>query len=152
MSDISPNPIYQLRPRHAHLMAQIHASCFARPWPALDMAVHIQSDLCLGLGDPLMSFIIIRRAGHEAEILTLATNPSARRQGHARQLIYQAFIKLRQMDIQSLYLEVAEDNPAAIALYKICGFTPMGRRPGYYKRDKGRIAAITFSKSLDLID
>ena len=33
-----------------------------------------------------------------------------------------------------MFLEVAVDNPAAIALYQAAGFVPAGRRRGYYRR------------------
>jgi len=47
-----------------------------------------------------------------------------------------------------MFLEVAEDNEAAIHLYRSLGFQPIGRRPAYYRRADGRVAAITFSKKL----
>ncbi|MDP3371055.1 MAG: ribosomal-protein-alanine acetyltransferase, partial [Brevundimonas sp.] len=37
-----------------------------------------------------------------------------------------------------LFLEVAEDNMAALALYAGAGFVEAGRRPGYYARPHGR--------------
>jgi ribosomal-protein-alanine N-acetyltransferase len=35
---------------------------------------------------------------------------------------------------ESLFLEVAADNPAAIDLYVAAGFAEVGRRRGYYSR------------------
>jgi len=130
-------------------MADIHAQAFPRPWPALDMAVHVKTDMCLGAGEPLAGFIIIRSSGHEAEILTIATGVQARRKGYGRALLGAALAELAQTDSRNLFLEVAEDNAAAIALYKACGFAPIGRRPAYYRRENGRVAAITYSKALD---
>lgn len=138
-----------LMAQDAPVMAQIHAQSFPRPWPALDMAVHVKTDLCLGIGATLSSFIIIRSSNDEAEILTIATEKSARRKGYGRVLLNAAFAKLQQNHIRTLFLEVAEDNAPAQALYKSCGFVPIGRRPAYYRREKGRVAAITFSKSVD---
>lgn len=138
-----------LTAQDAQAMAQIHTQAFARPWPALDMAVHVKTDICLGMGAPLSGFIIIRASGHEAEILTIATDKSVRRQGYGRILLAAALVKLQQNKIRTLFLEVAEDNAPALALYKASGFAPIGRRPAYYRREKGRVAAITFSKSVD---
>ena len=36
----------------------------------------------------------------------------------------------------AIFLEVGEDNPAAIALYRQAGFEPVGRRPAYYRRKR----------------
>ena len=138
-----------LTAQDAQAMADIHAASFPRPWPALDMAVHIKTDICLGIGSALTAFIIIRSSGDEAEILTIATQTAARRRGYARILLGAATAKLSQAKTRNLFLEVAEDNLAAQGLYKACGFVPMGRRPAYYRRENGRVAAITYSKALD---
>ena len=39
-----------------------------------------------------------------------------------------------------LWLEVAHDNDAALALYLRAGFETAGRRPGYYARGQGEYA------------
>jgi len=84
----------------------------------------------------------------QADILTLATDSQARRKGHARKLLRSVQEYLENKSIRTLFLDVAENNNAAISLYKACGFQPIGRRPAYYRTLRGRIAAITFSKSL----
>ena len=131
-------------------MASIHAQSFERSWDALEMATHTQRDLCLGvdLDGALAAFIILSRAADQAEILTIATAKSARRQGVARQLLDGAAAQLRGTGTAELFLEVAEDNAGALALYRGAGFQPIGRRPGYYRREAGRIAALTLSKKL----
>ena len=40
-----------------------------------------------------------------------------------------------------VFLEVAEDNAAARALYLRHGFAQVGRRPAYYRRGQTRAAA-----------
>lgn len=131
-------------------MARVHAESFERSWDALDMATHTQKDLCFGAmqGDKLSAFIIISRAADQAEILTIATTKAARRQGLGRDLLNHAIGQIRKHGATDLFLEVAEDNAAALALYKKAGFQPIGRRPGYYRRAAGRVAAITFSKKV----
>ena len=140
----------RLNAADAKAMASIHAESFERSWDALEMAVHTQRDLCFGIeqNDALCAFIIISQAADQAEILTIATAKAARRRGLGRQLLDAAFAQLSENGTAELFLEVAEDNIAAIALYKNAGFQPIGRRPGYYRRPGGRIAAITLSKTL----
>lgn len=132
----------------AEAMATIHSACFDKPWPALDMAVHVARDLCLGVGDPLASFTILRRSDIDAEILTVATDPASRGLGLAGQVLQAAEHQYRVDGLRHIFLEVAEDNASARTLYDRLGFVPMGRRPGYYARAKGRVAAITYSRDL----
>jgi ribosomal-protein-alanine N-acetyltransferase len=137
-----------LSAQDAEAMARIHAACFDKPWPALDMAVHVARDLCLGLGKPLSSFAILRRSDIDAEILTVSTDPKARGQGLAGQVLTAAEEHCRAAGLRNIFLEVAEDNVSARTLYKRLGFVPIGRRPGYYARSEGRVAAITYSRDL----
>lgn len=132
----------------AKAMAAIHAVCFDRGWPELDMAVHLQKDTCFGAGEPLISFIICRQSADQAEILTIATTPEEQGTGQAKQILSGAMSSLKQQGVRTLFLEVAEDNMPAQALYRRAGFTQMGRRPAYYRRAGGRVAALTFSKDL----
>ena len=137
-----------LTAQDARAMAAIHAESFERSWDALEMAAHIQKDICLGLEceAALGAFLILSVAAGQAEILTLATAINSRRQGLAKRLLSGAARELQKQDISEIFLEVAEDNAAAISLYRGAGFTPMGRRPAYYRREAGRVAALTFSK------
>lgn len=112
------------------------------------MGAHIQKDMCFGFGRPLEGFIIISAAADQAEILTIATDPDHRRRGIARALLDVSETELVDNGVDTLFLEVAEDNKAAIKFYQGAGFEPIGRRPAYYKREMGRVAAITYRKRL----
>jgi len=140
--------VRSLTAEDAEEMARIHKDAFPVGWPVSDMVRHTQKDLCLGIGVPLSAFIILQIAGEQADILTLATDSQARRKGHACKLLRSAQEYLENKSIRTIFLDVAENNSAAIGLYKSCGFQAIGRRPAYYRTSKGRIAAITFSKSL----
>lgn len=140
--------VRRLTATDADAMAAVHAVSFERPWPALDMAVHVKKDLCLGAGTPLKSFVILGGTDLHAEILTVATHTEHRGQGLARQLLTDAIKRLKSQGRKELFLEVAEDNQIARNLYETLDFVPVGRRPGYYKRADGRMAAITYSLRL----
>ena len=75
-----------------------------------------------------------RAVAGEAEILTLAVEPAARRQGLALALVTAAAGAARMAGAQAMFLEVADDNVAAIGLYEAAGFTRAGVRRGYYDR------------------
>lgn len=130
-------------------MATLHARSITPNWPETDMFKHCQTDLCLGIGTPLTGFAIIRHAADQAEILTIVTDPDRRRAGLGRIILQKVHSYLRQFGVTIIFLEVAEDNQAAIALYRTCGYQQFGRRPAYYRRKNGRVAALTFRKTLD---
>jgi ribosomal-protein-alanine N-acetyltransferase len=77
---------------------------------------------------------VVQIAADEAELLTLAVRAPSRRQGVASRLLAASFEACRQRAVTSIYLEVAEGNKAARALYAGFGFRPVGRREAYYER------------------
>ena len=82
-------------------------------------------------------FVLLQVAADEAEILTLAVRSSARRRGTGSRLVVAAGVRASAMGARRLFLEVAEDNAAARALYATLGFEPAGRRRRYYARKDG---------------
>ncbi len=123
----------------AEAMAAIHGACFAKNWSAGEIAQFLGAPGCLSLVASLspqqtvQGFLIVRSAGDEAEILTLAVDPSHRRQGLARALLTAAIDSLRKAGAKWLFLEVDEANEAARGLYQSLGAVAVGRRPRYYE-------------------
>lgn len=112
------------------------------------MTLHVETDMVLGTGDPLEGFIIVRHALDQAEVLTLAVNKTHRRTGLATQLLKAVEEKSAASGVEVMFLEVAEDNPGAIAFYRKSNYEEFARRPGYYKRAHGRVAALVFRKQV----
>lgn len=71
-------------------------------------------------------------AAGEAELLRIAVSPEARGQGLGRRLLEACQQALAEEGLVHLYLEVRPSNAPAIQLYRACGWTPCGRRSGYY--------------------
>ncbi|MGB0907062.1 MAG: GNAT family N-acetyltransferase [Maricaulaceae bacterium] len=142
--------IAPLRSEHAERAAVIHAESFETGWSAETLSGHINNDLCLGIsqGDELCGFIILRSAADQADIVTIAIAKTARRKGLANRLLEAAEQTASQQGVELIFLEVAEDNAAAIALYKSARYDAIGKRPAYYRRENGRVAALTFRKTL----
>ncbi len=93
--------------------------------------------------------MLVQVAADEAEILTLAVRPSARRTGVATRLIEKAAARIVAAGGRRLFLEVAEDNAAGRALYARLGFEPVGRRPRYYARPDGpAVDALLLARNL----
>jgi ribosomal-protein-alanine N-acetyltransferase len=127
------------------VLAALHAAAFTAPW---DQPWHAQSfaDVLampgagariLALDQEPIGFILARVAADEAELLLVGVRPDHRRGGHARTLIAHLIGELAAAGVTRLFLEVAESNPAALALYHALGFTRVGRRRGYYPPPPG---------------
>lgn len=117
-------------------LADIHAEAFEAPWDEAAMASLLDSPGVFVRGDD-QGFIMMRVIVDEAEILTVGVRPSARRGGRGRQLVEQAIVESAARGAERMFLEVAESNAAARALYVSCGFEVVGQRRGYYQRTDG---------------
>jgi ribosomal-protein-alanine N-acetyltransferase len=121
-------------------LAAIHAQCFADPWSESELRELCESGataLCGWERGALGGFAMVRAAAAEAEILTFAVSPANRRRGLATQILRSAIEWSQAEGAEDLFLEVAEDNAPAIALYAKLGFAERGLRPDYYTDGPG---------------
>lgn len=113
-------------------LAQTHALAFGgKGWPARDFERYLNDPKVMICGDDTC-YVVFRLAGPEAEILTLATRPDKQGKGRATQMLTAALNELTTAAVEEVFLEVAEDNTAAIALYNRNGFTAFATRSAYY--------------------
>ena len=119
-------------------LARLHAACFTtpRPWSAAEFADLLASRFCFLLTAP-GGFLLGRVIADEAELLTLAVDPARRRQGIGAGLLARFAEAAQARGAASAFLEVAEDNAAARALYAAGGWARSGRRRGYYHGPTG---------------
>ncbi|MBS0559957.1 MAG: GNAT family N-acetyltransferase [Proteobacteria bacterium] len=119
---------------HAAALAAIHAAAFppAEAWGAETMAAQLALPGCFGLIDARGGMVLARVAADQAEILTIAVAPEARRQGIAAGLLAAATRRAAEMGAAEMFLEVARGNAPAAALYAAAGFRPAGLRRAYY--------------------
>ena len=117
-------------------LADLHADVFDAPWSAAAFADLLGQAGVFAEGDE-GGFILIRIVADEAEILTLGVRPEARRQGLGGRLVQSASGRASRLGATRLFLEVAEDNLSARALYDGLGFETAGRRRRYYPRTEG---------------
>jgi len=132
-------------------LATLHRRCFAtpRPWNAAEFAGFLADPLAFLLVESDAGFLVGRTVAGEAELLTLAVAPEARRRGLGRGLVARFLYQARLRGAESAFLEVSAENAPAIALYESAGFAPAGRRRGYYADPAGRrIDALVLSRDL----
>lgn len=140
----SDPPFRPLTPAPEDLAAAagLHAQGFAPAWSAGSIG-----DLLAGPGvegwligprGAETGFALIRAAAGEAEILTICVARPARGRGLGRNIMQILLARLAELAVEAVFLEVAEDNAAAIRLYKGAGFEMVGRRHGYYRENGSR--------------
>lgn len=135
-------------------LARIHGETFEEGWSLQDFDALLDTPGVAGLialgGDGLAGgLLVMRTAVDEAEILTLAVAPRARRRGFARSLLDHALGRAGSQGVAALFLEVAIDNDSAVALYRSAGFVEVGRRPKYYGRGPDRVDALVMRRNLN---
>lgn len=139
--------------RDAGLLARVHAQAFDPPWSAAEIADVLTWPGVFGLlagDDAPTGMILVRVVADDAEVLTLAVAPPARRGGLARALLAEAGRLAALAGADAMFLEVAVDNDAAIALYRATGFVAAGLRKGYYDRGgEGLVDALALRLDLN---
>ncbi len=131
-------------------LANTHAAAFtqSRPWTAGEFTDLLDNRFTHVVGKA-QSFALFQVIADEAELLTIATHPSVQRRGLARQCMLDWHAEAKGLGATRAFLDVAEDNHPAVALYERCGYAPCGVRKGYYLREKARkIDAIVMECSL----
>jgi len=125
-----------LAPIHSEIIAALHEDAFAESWTSQAFADLIDLPASFGficsMDEVPVGFILCQGDAIEAEIIAIATAKDARRQGVAKNLL-SSICK----QTERLFLEVAKDNPGAMAFYNSAGFTEIGLRKKYYKRGDG---------------
>ena len=126
-------------PAECEAMAAVHAQAFPDSWREDEFEDLLDGEGIYGFlaatdqAAPL-GVILCRVAAGEMEVLTLGVDPGARRRGVARALLAAALPAARDLGAAEVFLEVAVDNDAAIALYETLGFGRAGLRKAYYDR------------------
>jgi ribosomal-protein-alanine N-acetyltransferase len=122
----------------APLIAALTGTATDDPWSTETLAKILALPRSFGLiahgaGQPL-GFLLAQCAAGESEIINLAVAPDARRQGIGEALVAGAMARARAEGARTMFLEVADDNAAARALYDLKEFVQVGIRPDYYRR------------------
>ena len=112
-------------------LENLHRACFpTKPWSASDFA-----DLKKSGCDIIASkngFAVWRVVADEAEIITIGVHPDARKAGIASAMLAIIEADAKKRGATKMFLEVAENNHPARALYEHNGYIQIGMRPKYY--------------------
>jgi ribosomal-protein-alanine N-acetyltransferase len=141
--------IIALQEKDAPALAALERSCFSSAWSEEQYRLLLRGQesarqagdappmAVWGIRGPekgLVAYIhlgVYNTAG-ELEIFNIAVSAAHRRQGLGGALLRHALAWAAGQGCAAAFLEVREGNASAIALYRSCGFVPVGRRKGYY--------------------
>jgi ribosomal-protein-alanine N-acetyltransferase len=119
-------------------LSHLHRRVFThpRPFTEAEFADFLSQSATILCSEP-QGFVLGRVIGEEAEVVTLAVDPGARRQGIARRLMAELHRRVAERSVQRMFLEVDAGNAAARGLYAALGYAEAGRRPAYYRQSDG---------------
>jgi len=141
--------VLPIRSDRAEECERLHAASFAFPWSSADFESYLADPSIVADGavndiapkGPLGGFVISRLLPPDAEILSVAVDPVRRGAGLGRALLEKHLVNLERGGALLVFLEVADDNPAALAIYARAGFKTIGKRENYYRRANGDACA-----------
>lgn len=93
-------------------------------------------------------FALARITLDEAELLTLAVRPGSQRRGIGHEILDAYHRAAQSRGAVRSFLDVAETNGAARALYTAADYAVVGRRRAYYTRSRPPADAILMSRAL----
>jgi [ribosomal protein S18]-alanine N-acetyltransferase len=147
-------PTFVVRPigaERAEECEALHGASFAFGWSKIDFESYLTDPHVVADGavtesarSRLGGFILSRLLPPDAEVLTVAVDPARRGAGLGRMILDRHLENLERGGARLVFLEVADDNEAALKLYRRFGFKEIGRRENYYLRANGeKRAALT---------
>lgn len=133
-------------------LGAIHAACFGEEaWDEISIRGWIEhpqgfsSIARRGAGGAPLGFALALCTGDDAELLSIAVDPAARRGGVGRGLLDHLDSQAEGLGLDRWLLEVACDNDPALGLYHRLGFSRIGRRRAYYRRRDGAVDALVLA-------
>jgi ribosomal protein S18 acetylase RimI-like enzyme len=156
---------------HGEALATAHGVCFEMPWSIKDFQELLVLPTSFGylaqieqqvMVNPqkfherhsnqilpeVLGFVLCSVVQEECEILTIGVLPKWRRQSVGERLLQQVVERAKTFGAREMFLEVAENNRSAHALYIGHGFKEVGRRSNYYRETSGRVDAVVLSKTI----
>ncbi len=135
------------------VISTLYAECFDDAWSAAAIERVLEPSgsfaLLTRLGPRPLGFLLCRLILDEAEILSIGVHPDHRQHGIGGVLLAAAMARAEARGAQWMFLEVAEDNMAARALYGAVEFEQTGWRAGYYPRGQSQsVSAVLMSRCL----
>ena len=132
--------IIPMNHQHVAQIAELEKICFSDPWSERSVAQELDNPLSFWLvcleEERVLGYVGSQTVLGETDMMNIAVSPESRRTGIGEALLAALVEELKSRGSHCLSLEVRASNGAAIALYEKLGFSPVGRRPNYYRNPK----------------
>ncbi len=155
---MTDDTIETLRSADIEVVAKLHARCFHDAWEpsmirqVLDMPGAYGMLARRGGYGSIIGFALSRVTADECELLSLGVATEHRSRGVGTLLLTAAMARAMAERARWFFLEVAEDNEAALQLYAAHGMNRVGQRLDYYENaDGSRTNALTLRCALPLV-
>ena len=120
-------------------VARVEAACMPVPWSRQSFweeASHTDAYYLLA-EDAGKDGLIVAYAGcwvlaNEGHITNVAVDPAYQGMGLGRRLMNELILRVKELGVDSMTLEVRPSNQVALNLYTSLGFRSVGQRPKYY--------------------
>ena len=133
----------------AEILSAIHRAAFqpsgARGWSADEISDLLDKPTAL-LVTTDSAFILAEIVCGEAEVTTIAVDPSRQNEGLGQKLLEAFFVECRCRYVTRCVLEVAINNINAIRLYNSFNFTRIAIRERYFRINTSFVSAIVMEK------
>lgn len=115
---------------------EIESRAFAHPWSMADFDFIVAdpraANLALWRGEELAGYAMALVEGADLHVVSLAVDEAYRRQGWGTRLVEELVRRAAARGCRTCRLEVRHSNRVARALYRRCGFRPVGMAPRFY--------------------
>ena len=117
-------------------IVQIESESMPNPWGPSDYKEAIESDhafvYVLTVDDKIIAYTVYYLTPPESELPDIVVAPSHRNKGIGKTLLTKSFEELKSRGVDTVFLEVREQNIAAQRLYTSLGFENIGKRKYFY--------------------
>lgn len=130
---------------------EIETRAYGFPWTAGIFRDCIRAGYCcyvLERNEKIVAYVVMSVGAREAHILNICVSPARRGAGYGRILMDKMMIIARQLQAETMFLEVRPSNESARRLYDKLGFNEIGTRNNYYPAERGREDALLLAKQL----
>ncbi|MCF6292408.1 MAG: GNAT family N-acetyltransferase [Robiginitomaculum sp.] len=128
--------VQQVSQGQAARLAKLHQSCFQQSWSVAEFSRLLENQAVIGLmyleDDRDIGLALLQSIAGETEILIFGIIPTRRGKGFGYGLLSGICDYAGTIDSKAIFLEVSNNNPAGINLYKGYGFEQVGLRKKYY--------------------
>jgi len=145
--------LYPVKPYDIQDILKIEEKSFPSPWTVNMFLEELSNPLSRSflakrrdLEPTVLGYIFYQVVAFEMHILNIAVHPSYRSLGVGSTLLSSCLKKEKLNSARYAFLEVRENNKAAIKLYQKLGFKRIGLRKNYYRKENTN--ALVMGRSL----